>query len=170
MVNKLEVSSYLSPKTKSEKSSVEGQGLFAIKAVKKGEIVAIKGGYIVDGKTLKKFESIIGDSELQVAENFFLAPLQKSEKRKVMMFLNHSCNPNVGVQGNIVFVAIRDIRPKEELTIDYAMIDDVSYRMKCSCHGKNCRRFITGKDWKNKKLQKKYKGYFSAFIAAKIKT
>ena len=85
-----------------------------------------------------------------------------------MMFLNHSCNPNVGVQGNIVFVAMRDIRPKEELTIDYAMIDDMPYRMKCSCNGKNCRRFITGKDWKNKKLQKKYKGYFSTFIAAKM--
>lgn len=38
--------------------------------------------------------------------------------------LNHLCNPNVGVRGEITFVAMRDIKAGEELTTDYAMIDD----------------------------------------------
>jgi len=37
------------------------------------------------------------------------------------MFLNHSCEPNVGILGQIIFVAMRNIDSGEELTIDYAL-------------------------------------------------
>lgn len=86
-----------------------------------------------------------------------------------MMFLNHSCSPNVGVRGEITFVAMRDIKVGEELTIDYAMIENEDYpEMKCNCGARNCRKVITGKDWKRKDLQKKYGKYFSAFLLEKI--
>jgi hypothetical protein len=42
----------------------------------------------------------------------------------VMLFINHSCDPNVGFAGDIVLVAMRDIRQGEELTADYALFDD----------------------------------------------
>jgi len=86
-----------------------------------------------------------------------------------MMFLNHSCSPNVGVRGEITFVAMRDIKAGEELTIDYAMIDDDNYRMKCSCGARNCRKVVTGKDWKRKDLQRRCGKYFSTFLLGKIK-
>ena len=38
--------SYLSPKTTVQESPIESRGLFAIEPIRKGEIVAIKGGYI----------------------------------------------------------------------------------------------------------------------------
>lgn len=165
----MDVSTYISPKAKKgAKSKIEGRGLFAIKPIKKGEIVAIKGGHIVGWKTLKKHEKLIGASYLQIADNFVLAPLKKSEVEKVMMFLNHSCNPNVGVRGEITFVAMRNIKAGEELTTDYAMIDDDDYRMKCNCSARNCRKIVTGKDWKRKDLQRKYGRYFSAFLREKI--
>ena len=41
-----------------------------------------------------------------------------------MLFINHSCEPNVGFAGNTVLVAMRDISPGEELTTDYALFDD----------------------------------------------
>jgi len=41
-----------------------------------------------------------------------------------MLFINHSCEPNVGFAGNTVLVAMRDISPGEELTSDYALFDD----------------------------------------------
>ena len=41
-----------------------------------------------------------------------------------MLFINHSCEPNVGFAGDIVLVAMRDISPGEELTTDYALFDD----------------------------------------------
>ena len=165
----MDATTYISPKAeKGVKSKIEGRGLFAIKPIKKGEIVAIKGGHIIDWKTLKKHEKLIGASYIQIDDGFVLAPLTKSEVEKVMMFLNHSCNPNVGVRGEITFVAIRDVRTGEELTIDYAMIDDDNYTMKCYCGARNCRKIVTGKDWKHKNLQRKYGKYFSAFIREKI--
>jgi len=46
----------------------------------------------------------------------------------VMLFINHSCEPNVGFAGNVVLVAMRDIEAGEELTTDYAMFDDYEGR------------------------------------------
>lgn len=164
----MEVKSYLSPKTRMKKSAIEGRGPFAIKLIKRNEIVFIKSGHIIDLETLKKIKHLIGDSYFQIDDNFVIGPLKKKEIGKVMMFLNHSCNPNVGVRGEITFVAMRDIKIGEELTIDYAMTDNEIYKIKCNCGQKNCRKFITGKDWQNKMMQKKYKGYFSRYLQDKI--
>jgi SET domain-containing protein len=41
-----------------------------------------------------------------------------------MMHLNHSCEPNLGLQGQIVFGDLRDINHNEEITVDYAMTDE----------------------------------------------
>jgi uncharacterized protein len=85
-----------------------------------------------------------------------------------MMHLNHSCDPNLGLQGQIVFVAFRDIAAGEELTIDYAMTDDEPYEMECQCGSATCRKLITGADWQKPELQKKYDGYFSWFIQRRL--
>ena len=162
------VRSYRAAKTRVRKSTTHGCGLFAVRQIRKGEVVAVKGGHIIDAKTLNRLENVIADSELQITDDLYLAPLQRREREGVMMFLNHSCNPNVGVRGNIVFVAMRSIRAREELTIDYAMIDDANYRMPCSCGVPKCRGIITGRDWKRKDLQRKYRGYFSAYLGEKM--
>ena len=164
------VSSYISPKAKKgRKSDIAGRGLFAVKPIRKGEIVAIKGGHILHKSTLKRLEKMISHAEIQLSDDFFLAPLEKKEVERVMMFLNHSCEPNVGVYGQIMYVAMRRIKPGEELTLDYAMIDNDNYKMKCGCGNSNCRKVITGKDWKRKDLQRKYGNYFSWFLLQKIK-
>jgi len=84
------------------------------------------------------------------------------------LFLNHSCEPNVGVAGNIVFVAMRDVAAGEELTIDYALFDDSDERMRCDCGRPACRGVVSGKDWQRPELQVKYAGYFSAYLQRKI--
>lgn len=160
--------SYLSPKTKIKQSKIEGNGLFAIKPIRKGEIIGIKWGYIFDRNILKKIKGDIGDSYFQISDNFFIGPLSKEDVKESMIFLNHSCEPNAGVEGNIVFVAIRDIKVGEEITIDYAMCDDDTYELKCNCQSKNCRKNVTGKDWMKKELQNKYAGYFSIYLQKKI--
>lgn len=35
-----------------------------------------------------------------------------------MLYTNHSCEPNIAIQGQIVFVAMREIAAGEELTHD----------------------------------------------------
>jgi len=55
--------------------------------------------------------------------------VRAEEREGSMIFSNHSCEPNIGVQGQIVFVAIRDIAAGEELTHDWATTDDGNYEM-----------------------------------------
>ena len=85
-----------------------------------------------------------------------------------MLYTNHCCDPNLGMRGEITFVAIRDIRADEELTHDWAMTDDDDYSVECNCGVPNCRKILTGKDWQLPELQARYAGYFSEYLATKI--
>jgi uncharacterized protein len=161
--------SYLSPKTLVKQSLIHGKGLFSAEPIKKGEIVAIKGGHIIERKILQNIQERLGPAEIQIGEDLFIGPLDESEREGSMIFSNHSCDPNIGVQGQIVFVAMRDIEAGEELTHDWATTDDDTYEMECSCGSSSCRGIITGKDWKKRELQEKYGPYMSWFILEKIK-
>src|SRR5438067_10162984 len=161
--------SYLSPKTEVRESKIHGRGLFATADISKDEIVAVKGGHIVDRKTLReKITPRLGPVEIQIDENLFIAPVTDEERELSMLYSNHSCDPNLGVRGEITFVAIRDIRGGEELTHDWAMTDDDNYSIECNCGVPDCRKTLTGKDWQRRDLQKRYPGYFSASLARKI--
>jgi hypothetical protein len=46
--------SYPSPKTEVRESEIHGRGLFAKADIGKDEIVAVKGGHIIDRKTLRE--------------------------------------------------------------------------------------------------------------------
>lgn len=59
--------------------------------------------------------------------------LEEAEYGPVMLFINHSCEPNVGFAGNIVLVAMREIDAGEELATDYALFDDYDGAMECRC-------------------------------------
>ncbi len=74
--------SYLSPKTRIGKSPIEGQGLFSRRRIKKGEIVAIKGGHVYDARTLAKVKGRIADSYIQIAERFYIGALTRAEIRR----------------------------------------------------------------------------------------
>jgi len=160
--------SYRSPKTGIRNSDTHGRGLFALAPISRGEVVSVKGGHIIDRAELKRNAEVIGASDLQISDELFMAPRTIEEHDDVMMFLNHSCEPNVGPEGNIVFVSMRDIEEGEELTVDYAMVDDDDLSMDCSCGERACRRIVTGRDWKNPELQRKYGRHFAAYIYTKI--
>jgi uncharacterized protein len=160
--------SYISPKAAVRESPIQGRGLFAAKAIKAGEVVAVKGGHIFDKETLERVQKTLGASEIQIGDDLFIGPLSKREREGSMIFSNHSCDPNIGVLGQVTFVALRNIRAGEELTHDWAMTDDDSYRMECNCGSNNCRKVITGKDWKKKELQERYGKHMSAYLLRKI--
>ena len=162
------VASYRSPKTQVRGSPVEGRGLFAVEPIAQDEIVAIKGGHILDEETFQRSKAIVGNSDVKIADGFHLGALGPEEYEGVMMFLNHSCEPNVGVQGNIVFVAMRDVAAGEELCLDYALIDDYDDRMECHCGAASCRGIVTGRDWQRPELQERYGSYFSTYLLRKI--
>jgi SET domain-containing protein len=161
--------SYRSPKTEVRASTIHGRGLFATADIGKDEIVAAKGGHIVDRKTLREqISPRLGPVEIQIDEDLFIAPVTEEEREGSMLYSNHSCDPNLGMRGEMTFVAMRHIRAGEELTHDWATTDDDDYSVECKCGAPNCRKILTGKDWQRADLQTRYAAYFSAYLAVKI--
>lgn len=163
------MSSWFNPKTEKRGSPIEGRGLFAREAIRAGEIVAVKGGAIMDFAAFALIRDEVTPAEIQIADDLYIAPRSADEVEANLLCLNHSCRPNVGVRGQITFVAMRDIPAGAELTLDYAMIDgDPEERMACSCGAPECRKIITGDDWRRPELQQRYAGYFSRYLCERI--
>jgi uncharacterized protein len=73
--------SYHSQKTKVRESKIHGRGLFAIADIAKDEIVAVKGGRIVDRQTLReKITPRLGPVEIQIDDDLFVAPVTDGER------------------------------------------------------------------------------------------
>src|SRR5438552_15905053 len=109
--------SYLSPKTEVHESKIHGHGLFAIADIAGGEIVAVKGGHIVDRKILReKIALWLGPVEIQIHDDLFIAPVNEEEREVSMLYLNHWCDAKLGRRGESTCVAVRKIRAGDELT------------------------------------------------------
>ena len=165
----MRVASYRSPKTVVRPSGIAGRGLYAAAPIGRGEIVCVKGGHLIDRTTLERHKAVVNDADMQIADDLFLAPLSAEEFEEVMMFLNHSCEPTVGVQGQIVFVALRDVAAGEELTLDYGTIDHGTEPMACRCGAAACRGTVTGDDWRRPELQRKYGDHFAWHLLRRMR-
>jgi len=82
---------YLSPKTEPRQSPIHGTGLFAKEAIAAGEIVAIKGGRILTRRQWVAVEPELGSAEIQISDDFFVAPERAEEREGSMLYTNHSC-------------------------------------------------------------------------------
>lgn len=160
--------SFRSPKTEVRDSAIHGKGLFAAQAIAAGEIVAVKGGHVLGRDEWEALEPRLGAAEIQIAEDLFIAPVREADREGSMLYTNHSCEPNMALQGQIVFVAMRDIAAGEELTHDWATTDDDDYVMQCNCGSPGCRGTVTGQDWMKPELQEKYRGWFCWHLQRKI--
>jgi hypothetical protein len=163
------VASWISAKArKGISSGIAGRGLFASEQIGTGEIVAVKGGHIVTTTQLRLLPDPLPNSEIQIADGLHLVAVSPEEYEPVMLFINHSCEPNVGFAGNVVLIAMREVTAGEELTTDYALFDDYAGQMTCHCNTASCRRVIDGHDWRRSDLQQRYHGYFSWYLQRKI--
>ena len=159
-------SSYLSPKIQaSPKANGNGNGIFAQELLKKGELLAVFGGVVYEWNTFINLPEREKSLCIQVEENLFLVPRPIGDGD----YVNHCCNPNAGLSGQIALVAMRDIQPGEEVCFDYAMSDTAAYdEFECQCGAPNCRRSVTGSDWQLPEIQKRYAGYFAPHVQRRI--
>ncbi len=164
-----EIRCYRSPKIEVRPGGLQGRGIFATERIEKGEVVAVKAGHIVTTDQLSEITTTVGDYALQIYDGFYLSPTSKEETERMTIFINHSCDPNVGFDGQITYVAMRDIEPGEELCHDYAMERTDHYSLECRCGSDFCRGKVTGEDWKNPELQQRYDNYFSSYVLSKIR-
>lgn len=158
-------SSYLSPKLEVRDTGLKGRGVFAVQPIRAGELVAAWGGTIVPAEALDRVPRDLVALGVQIEEGLYLI----SERTGPGDYINHSCSPNAGIAGSHLLVAMRDIAPGEEVCFDYAMTDSSPYdEFECACGAPNCRRRVTGSDWRLPELWQRYDGYFSLYLQRRI--
>jgi uncharacterized protein len=103
----------------------------------------------------------LGPAEIQITDDLCIGPATPEERDDASQPL---LRVQPRMQGQIVYVALRDIVPDEELTFDYAMNSDEPETMICRCGAPSCRGMITGDVGVGPISRAKYNGYFSWFI------
>ena len=158
--------SYLSPKARPVGPDGLGRGSIAVEPIAAGETVAAYGGKCVTRSELDALSDREQRRSIQIDDHLFLAGTAEPEAAD---FVLHSCEPNCGMQGSVLLVALRDIAAGESLTYDFAMSDGSGYdEFECSCGTVSCRGKITGNDWMQPELQLRYRGHFSPYLARRI--
>lgn len=149
-------------------SKIDGSGVFAVSQIKKGEVAA-EGIHREDYNNLipwSKFDSYGQDLKKKILsfcigtpEGFIpLDPEKPLNFKRIPADsrMNHSCNGNLGFNDDGDFVAIRDIQRGEELTYDYGLAEsNPDFKMQCKCGSQNCRKVVTGNDWKEEQFRSK---------------
>ncbi len=158
---------FLSPKLEVRAEPEKGGfGVYAIEAVAAGEVVSVWGGDIVNAEQLAALPHDVQQHSVQIEEGLYSATMGGAETAD---FINHSCDPNLGLRGQITLVALRDIEVGEEVCFDYAMTDCTPYdEFECRCGSEHCRGTIRGEDWMLPELWGKYAGYFSPYLQRRI--
>lgn len=163
---KIGQTSYLSPKLEAcSHPEKGGAGVYARELVKKGELLAVWGGDILSRDRLAELSTEIRRYTIQVDDNLY----QVSWTPEPADYINHCCDPNAGLSGQISLVALRDITPGEEVCFDYAMSDGSPYdEFECACGSLHCRGRVTGNDWTRPELWSRYAGHFSPYLQRRI--
>ena len=157
---------WLTPKAQAGPAGNKGWGSYLLQPVAQGETVAVFGGWVIDRVTLSTMSADRQARSIQVDEDLYLV---SGDDREPGDMLNHSCEPNCGLQGSQILVAMRDLEVGEELTFDYAMCDASDYdEFTCLCGQVTCRGVVTGSDWRDPVLQAKYHGYHSPFLVKRM--
>ena len=140
--------------------------MFAAEPIAEGEVLAVWGGFIVQTAERHQLPEIVERYTIQIEQELHLmcGPLVDDAE-----YFNHSCDPNAGLQGQVVLVAMRPVAAGEHVCFDYAMSEsDPTFEMSCACGSALCRHHVTGNDWRLPDLQRRYRGYFSPYIQRMI--
>ena len=93
---------------------------------------------------------------VEIAKDYHIEPSNE------VAFLTHSCSPNLGMKGNINFVAIKEIEIGQEINFDYAMTEyEIACPFTCPSCSKDCRIDIEGYKTLPERFKERYKGYIS---------
>ncbi len=130
-------------------------GLFAKRLIRKGETIFIAKGkkIYIDVRTKKQSSSY--PNAIGIKKGWWLDP----EPGNPLNYLNHSCAANVGIKGEVTFVALRDIKKDEHLTLDYSISENDplwTLGRRCKCGSKKCRKIIRSIQSLPVTLYKKY--------------
>lgn len=162
----MRIHSQLSPKCRVDRSKIAGRGVFADQPFEPGELVAIWGGIVYTAEEVGLLAQVIphfNTHTLSVCEGYYLGSGNLYEFDDAELF-NHSCEPNVGVRGQIVLVARRQIAAGEEMTFDYDTTEVSAEPFNCLCGHRRCRGIIDGSGWRDPAFVERNHGFLSWYI------
>ena len=123
-------------------SPIDGLGCFATAFFPKGRKIAeYTGERISRGEVARRVRT---RRKLRICAVNQYWSLDGSRGGNGTHYINHSCDPNSYMKityGHILFMALRDIRPGEEITCDYISTYH-SDRKRCRCGAASCRGTI----------------------------
>lgn len=144
----------------------------ATAAIAAGETVAVFGGFVVTRAEAEQLDRSDGGRRspvIQLDDDLFLVAGDGNVDGNGEVGIGHSCDPNCGMSGATMVVAMRDISAGEVLTYDPAMSNASAFgERECHCGAGNCRGKVTGEDWTLPDLQLRYRGFFSPYLARRI--
>jgi uncharacterized protein len=157
---------YASPRLVGRRCAEKGgRGVYASAAIRRGELLVVFAGSAVGASEIPQLAADQRRLLLQVEEELYLL----SEVEGWADWVNHCCEPNAGLRGQVSLVAMRDIEAGEEICYDYAMSDGSGYDdFDCCCGAVSCRHRVTGEDWMKEDLWDRYRGHFSPYLAERI--
>ena len=117
-----------------------GLGLFATRPIRKRARIAEYRGRLLTTKQADKHETRFNRYLYEINGRW---TIDGTPRRNIARYANHSCNPNantIAVKRRIFILAIRNIKPGEEITYDYGVdyLKNIIGRSNCKCS--RCRR------------------------------
>ena len=142
-----------------------GHAVLATRPIAKGALLVVWGGDILTRAGVDALPPAQRRLTLQVDDDLFLWSTDEGPAD----WVNHSCDPNAGLAGQISLVALRAIAAGEEISFDYAMTDGCDYdEFECACGARACRGRVLGSDWQRPDLVARYRGYRSPYLEARL--
>ena len=141
------------------RSKIHGTGILLTEPVKKGKTISYIRGKIRRLKIKNLKDSLSHSCWIGVGKEVWIDPGYP------FRYLNHSCEPTAGVKGKVTLVALKDLKPGEEVTVDYSLIEgDPAWFMNCQCGNKSCRRVIRSVEFLPPKTFKSYLPYIPSYF------
>jgi len=117
-----------------KKSDIDKKGVFAIRDIRKGEIILKWNPMKLTKDELRSLTAKEKHYLLKIGPGSYL--MQEPER-----YVNHSCEANTVVK-NLSDVASRNIKKGEEITSDYTKDSTSTLSFSCKCGNKKCRGYI----------------------------
>ncbi|EPY51100.1 histone H3 methyltransferase Clr4 [Schizosaccharomyces cryophilus OY26] len=157
------------------KTKGKGWGVRSLRFIPSGTFITCYLGEVITSEEAAKRDKNYDQDgitylfDLDMFEDSSVYTVDAQTYGDVSRFFNHSCSPNLAIYSvirnhgfrtiyDLAFFAIKDIKPLEELTFDYAGVRDNSsqssqqsqqmrsskIRRKCKCGATNCRGWLFG--------------------------
>lgn len=159
---------WINPKVAFKTSPLNGTGAFALEPISKGETLVIFGGYIIPINEYEELPERLKPYNYQISHTLLFGPATEEQITSGECW-NHSCEPNAGFRSEASLIAIRSIKPGEEITFDYATcMSTAIVNMPCDCGSEKCRGNVDADDWKLLPLQIRYRHHFQPYLREEI--